>query len=174
MRALVVALFVACGPGVSSNAVTSSSANAMAPTPYTSAQIQATNHAGRRLDWAVESAGRREMRTMTFVKTDDSGADVESVTLDETGHAVGEPARSHATWEELREHASFPAAATVVTTESVTVPAGTYACRLYTVTMGPKIMRFWFATTMAGPPVKIVTTESGTITETRELARVIE
>jgi hypothetical protein len=167
MRWLLFLVLIACGAAQSPS-------GAMMPTPYTAEQIRAANHVGRRLDWRVETAGRHEMRSMTFVAADEKGADAEAVTLDETGHAVGESKRTHATWEELRDHAAFPSASTTLTHESVTVPAGTYDCNVYTVTDGGKVMRFWFANNMPGPPVKMVTTEAGAETETRELARVID
>jgi hypothetical protein len=157
MRILVSSLLVLCmcGPATpsvaippSTNATNSTPAPVTAPTPYTAEQIRDACPAGKRLDFNVDAPGKeRQVRTMSFVTADANGADVEMATLDSTGHSAEPAKRSHFTWEELREHALFPASATEITSESITVPAGTFDCRLYTVR---------------------------SVTETRELFRVIE
>lgn len=149
--------------------------DAMAPTPFTREELHANLHVGHRLEWNVTAPGHaREVQVMQFLAVDDRGAEIESSTLDETGHRVGDAKRGRATWEELRDHAAFPAASTEVADESVTVLAGTYDCRRYTVKRGATVMRFWFAKKLPGPPVKIVESEGDKAVETRELARVVE
>ncbi len=172
---LALSLFLAaaaCGPSEKAPA-TPQAGEATASTPYTADEIRESSRTGRRYEWNVEVPGKpREVRVLTFIRVNKGGAEVENVTLDATGHMVGEPVRGSATWQELRDHAAFPASRVAVTEESITVPAGTYPCKLYTVTEGAKVSRFWFANTMPGPPVKLAITEGGAAKEQRELFRI--
>ena len=84
------------------------------------------------------------------------------IAVDESGTPVAEPTREAATWAELHEHAAFPASRTTIRDEEITVPAGTFACRLYVVDepdtgAGARTSRYWFATdvAMAGPPIRM-------------------
>lgn len=167
-----------CGghpPATSTPAPAATSAVQTAPTPFTADQIKASIHTGRRYIWNVELADHRhEVHSLAFVAVDADGAVIATSALDASGQQLAPPERNHTTWAEARDHASFPADATTITDETITVPAGRYPCRLYTVTQGPKVMQFYFATTMPGPPVKIVATSAGQVIETRELASVID
>jgi hypothetical protein len=160
-----------CGPSEKPSA-TPEASEPTAPTPYTADDIRESSRTGRRYEWSLDVPGKpRVVRVLTFVKVNKGGAEVESMTLDATGHMLGEPERSRATWPELRDHAAFPKSSVTVTEETVTVPAGAYPCKVYTLRSGTKVSRFWFANTMPGPPVKLVITEGGTTTESRELVR---
>ncbi len=172
LLALWLSVLVACGPSEKPPAAPGAS-EPTANTPYTADEIRESSRTGRRYEWNVDVAGKpREVRILTFVRVNKGGAEVENMTLDATGHMQGEPVRGSATWQELRDHAAFPAAHVTITDESVTVPAGTYPCKLYTVTDGAKVSRFWFANTMPGPPVKLAIAEGGAAKETRELFRI--
>lgn len=141
------------------------------PTPYTAEEIRGASPAGRRLDFRVAADGKLSVRVIHFVTVDERGADIESTTMDETGHVVGASERKRAAWSELRDHASFPREGTTVSDATVTVPAGTYPCRVYVVRDGQVTTTFWFAKTLPGPPVKMVVEQGGKVVETRELAR---
>lgn len=168
----LTAILPACGPEEKPPAAPTA-AEPTASTPFTADEIRESSRTGRRYEWNVDSPGKpRQVRVLTFVRVNKGGAETENVTLDEAGHMMGEPVRSSATWQELRDHAAFPATKVAITEESVTVPAGTYPCKLYTLTEGAKVSRFWFANTMPGPPVKIAIVEDGTPKESRELARI--
>jgi hypothetical protein len=144
----------------------------MAPTPYTAEEIHETARMGRRYEWNVERPGKpRQVSVLMFVKVTKGGAELETSTLDETGHLASDVARDRSTWSELRDHASFPAASATIAEETITVPAGTYPCKVYVVTEGKRVSRFWFATKLPGPPVKIQITEDATVVESRELFR---
>jgi len=166
------ALLPACGPSEKPPAAPTAG-EPTAATPYTADEIRESSRTGRRYEWNVEAPGKpREVRVLTFVRVKKGGAETETVTLDSTGHMVGEPARSSATWQELRDHAAFPASHVAITEETITVPAGTYPCKVYTLTDGTKVSRFWFANTLPGPPVKIAITDNGAPQEGRELFRI--
>ena len=129
-----------------------------APTPFSAAQIRAGCPEGRVTTFIVEQPGQPPSRQVTrFTRGDTQGTDYEMGTIGPDG-AVGVPRVSHATWRKLQEHASYPAAGTKITEETVTVPAGEFACWLYTVTTGNAVRKFWFAKELPGPPVKVVAT----------------
>jgi len=127
---------------------------ALAPLPFTAEQIRAASPAGRVVRLRVEAAGKpTSIVVMTFVASDEHGAEVESTTLDEHGAPLGAPARQRATWDELRNHAAFPAAATQIEDGVADTPAGRFPSKIYTVTRGDNVSRFYFAVDRAGPPV---------------------
>jgi hypothetical protein len=171
-------LCFACGapppspPAASPPAASAPAHSDDAPTPYTAAEIRAACPVGRRIEHRVVTTGKpTSVQVMSFVKSDETGADVESTTLDETGHEIGEKKTGHATWEELRLHASFPRAATTIADETITVPAGTFECRVYSVARPNGAMKLWFAKSLPGPPVKMEIRSSARVVETRELVR---
>jgi hypothetical protein len=129
-----------------------------APTPFSDAQIRAGCPEGRMTTFIVEQPGQPPSRQVTrFTRGDVDGTDYEIGTIGADG-AVGAPRVSHATWRKLQEHASYPAAATKITEETIIVPAGEFACWLYTVTTDNAVRKFWFAKDLPGPPVKVVAT----------------
>jgi hypothetical protein len=154
-------------------------AQAMAPTPYTAAQIREASPKGRTLEFCVVEKGKAvRVRRMVFVEVSEREATVESTWLDydhardEVGKVLEAPSRSTAAWEGLRKHAEFPAAATQVSEAETTVPAGTFACRVYEVKgEGGAVQRFHFARELPGPPVLLETFEDGVIVFSMALSR---
>ncbi len=149
------------------------SAPRSAPTPYTAAEIRGATAAGRTYVWALSDAngptGEHEVR---FETADDAGADLVMTERDVAGAAVGEPARARVTWSELQAHARFDKDAVTVTRATRTVPAGTFACKVYEVRMPDGIVaRFFFADDLPGAPVAIETDKDGKRIETQELVR---
>jgi hypothetical protein len=131
-------------------------AEMLAP-PFTAQQIKAATKAGRSYRFRLEQKGQPvQIATMDFPAVTDTGCTMRQGVTDEKGVEV-EPAQSReATWDELARHASFPKANTTVREVEVTVPAGTFACTLYEVTLdGGYVSRFYFAKELPGPPVKI-------------------
>jgi hypothetical protein len=129
-----------------------------APTPFSAAEIRAGCPEGRMTTFVVEQPGQPPSRQVTrFTRGDAEGTDYEIGTIGPDG-AVGAPRVTHATWKKLQEHASYPDAATKITDETITVPAGEFDCWLYTVTTGNAVRKFWFAKELPGPPVKVVAT----------------
>ena len=128
-----------------------------APTPFTSEQIRLACPTGRINRFRVEqrrgSETRIEVSVQHFVETNDIGAKIKSVSADIEKPVPGPSQELVLRWDELRAHASYPAEQTKITRETVTVPAGTYDCWLYTVNDGNFISRYWFARTLAGPPI---------------------
>jgi hypothetical protein len=150
-------------PAKSASPATSSSAEAeMADPPYTAKQIRDATKVGRRYEWRLELQGQPPVRkVMSFTRVDDQGCDTHAEGLDESGKAIAPPKDGHATWEELRAHALFPKKSVVLSDETITIPAGTFVCTLYTVTEGDEVSRFWFAKELPGPPVQFSTEKGG-------------
>jgi hypothetical protein len=77
------------------------------------------------------------------------------------GKITEQPKIEHATWEQLRGHASFPLAATTIETGVADTPAGQFRARIYTVRKGDDVSRFYFADERPGPPVLFYTEKAG-------------
>ena len=145
-------------------------AAATLPTPYTAEQIREATTPGRRYRFRTVAGGRTSIITMEFVEVDPEATVVESSVFDADGNRASPAQTARSTWEELRLHASFPAAATTTEDATVTVPAGTYEATLYTVRAGDQVERFWFARELPGPPVKMEQqTAAGDVVFTMEL-----
>jgi hypothetical protein len=128
----------------------------MAPTPYTADQIRDATRPGRTYRFRDETDGEPvRIREIVFQTADAGGADIATRMLDESGTEISSEPASHATWEELRRHAQFPATAVHMHDEAITVPAGTFACVVYTVTDEAEgtVTTFYFARDLPGAPV---------------------
>jgi hypothetical protein len=134
------------------------------PTPFTAEEIRAGCPAGRTIRLRVESADAPDVvRVSRYVRVDTEGAEIEDTTWTPDGEPLGNAQAHWSTWRELQEHAGFPAAMTVVHDDELTLPLGVLACRLYTMTDGADVHRFWFAPAHPGMPVCYSTEESGTL-----------
>ena len=145
-----------------------------APTPYTADQIRAANPVGTVLVYRIQQTGTPTVvRTMEFVRDDPNGARITSLTVTEGGAPMDTPTDADALWTELRDHAVFPAARTVRSRRSCTVPGGSFECMLYTVTAEeegiPTLSRYWFALRRPGPPVLLETEKGGVVVFRMEL-----
>lgn len=127
-----------------------------APYPYTAEQIREANPDGRAIVLEVTTPAGVRTQTMTFREGDAVGATIDTVVRE--GETVVTEASERATWTELREHAAFPAAQTVIDEVTVEGPLGAIPARRYTVTRDDGTTSiFWFAQdpTWAGPPVRL-------------------
>jgi hypothetical protein len=139
-------------------------ADPYAPPPFSAERIREGCPAGRTLRFLDEAPGRPPSEeTWTFLDCDADGC-VLVVAAD------GRPAaRRRATWEELRSHALFPAAATRVSESLASTPAGTFPGRTYTVNRGATVEEYTFADALPGPPVRWVRRKGRTILAGRTL-----
>lgn len=93
----------------------------------------------------------------TVVNADEQGADIEYVTTDGGGNAIGEPRVENTTWVELRDHASFPAALSTRERVSRSTQIGDLDGWLYRVS-DPEtgtVQEFFFAEKVPGAPVQM-------------------
>lgn len=130
----------------------------MLETPYTAAQIASACPVGRKMKFALEAEGQTQYQVLEFKAVTAEGATLLATLMDKDGKPTGEQEETKATWEELRDHAQFPSKTSSRAEGSLTTPAGTFACWVYTVREdeeGLGTTTFWFAKDLAGPPVKI-------------------
>ena len=98
-----------------------------------------------------------------FTDVDEETATIHAITRDEAGTVLANQI-GRSKWTELHDHAKFPAATTTIQDGVVlTVPAGTFTTRLYTVRDGKATSRFWFAVDLPGPPVQFTTEQDGKV-----------
>lgn len=130
----------------------------IAPPPFSADQIRAATPDGRTYLFAVEGPEGRALRKLTFRSPTEAGAQLEAQNLNAGDQSpLAEPQRAPVTWAELVGHASYPAAHTRIERAEITVPAGTFECRRYTVVepspKGQKRTVAWFADALPGAPV---------------------
>jgi hypothetical protein len=150
---------------------------AWAPTPYTAEQIREATRVGRTYEYLVERPGAAPARRrMVFVAATPERTTTEFTMFDAaTGTSLGPPERTDSTYAELRDHARYPKAATTIEATSVVLPAGTFACRRYTVVRagegGENRTVACFADALPGPPVQLRRETGGRLTMTMTLLR---
>jgi hypothetical protein len=178
---LVVLVMVACGGQASAPAPVTA---ATPPTPATSAtpayapqlftleQLRAGNPEGRTIELRMELDGApATIEHWEFTAVDAETATIHAITRDEAGAVIADQTGT-STWQELHRHAQFPAAETTIEDGvSVTVPAGSFRTRLYTVTSGETVRRFWFAEELPGPPVQFTTEKAGRVVMRAQMLR---
>jgi hypothetical protein len=136
---------------------------ALAPFPYTPEAIRDRCVEGLVLTFRVVSRGQQPViQHMRFHDWDMAGVKVEIRRETPEGKSLGGVSDTHSTWTSLRDHASFPSAATVRLREKLTTPAGEWDCWVYVV-VGPDggTTRFWFADQLPGPPVLLDQEQDG-------------
>lgn len=140
------------------------------PTPFSADEIRAGCPEGRTLRLRVTPPdGASYFRKSRYTSCDADGTTIETWRVDEHGLPIGEVRTERSTWQELEDHASFPADQTDVESATIALAMGTYPCQVYTVG-GPSGPRFWFALAFPGMPVRYeIPTETGT--EVTELVR---
>jgi hypothetical protein len=141
-----------------------------APTPFTADQIRAACPSGRVGVFRVtESDGTVSHRLYRFVDADAERVRFGGGPCDPSGEPLGELRDRECSWVELQGHASYPAAATRIEDDEVDLPTGLLACLRYTVEDGDEVSTIWFARLIPGPPVKVVETVAGQVSQTTEL-----
>jgi hypothetical protein len=124
------------------------------PTPFTADEIRVGCPPGRTVRSLLIRAGSEPYVQVTrFVSGDADGADHEPWTETPDGVRLTDPERDRSTWLEFQEHASMPAATTVIGEEEIDIPAGRFACLRYTRRDGDSVSTFWFARSAPGMPL---------------------
>jgi len=132
-----------------------------APAPFTPEQIREACR-GRRQRIVTESAGGEP----DVAVTEYLDATADDVLIRSTD-AAGNVTEARAGWSELRDHAAhFPAAATEIGPDTITIPLGTLDTVRYTVTGADAVHEFWFAPAMPGMPVQYRTLRDGAVIST--------
>lgn len=130
-----------------------------APTPFSAREIREGCPDGRRVRFRTTPGPdaapfETELR---FVDGDAEAVMVENIRLGADGLPIGEPRGRRSPWEELQAHASFPSAGVTITpVEGIESPIGPFDGWLYEVRNDVSITNYWFATSLPGPPVHVV------------------
>jgi broad specificity phosphatase PhoE len=126
------------------------------PTPFSAADIRAGCPLGRTIRLQTEAAdGELSFRRIRFVEVDADGAVQEFESLAADGQPIGDPTLRRSSWLDLQQHATQPAATTVLDEVDLTTPLGTEACWRYTVGSAEDGVTFWFAKRRPGMPVQV-------------------
>lgn len=113
------------------------------------------------------------LRKTVFLEVTATDTLIQTVLTDTDGKPFDGPKEWRFTWEQLEEHAHFPAEQTQRSEKRVTVPAGAYDCWNYvvvdTVDGKPRISEYAFAKELPGPPVWMTVTVNGKLETQMEL-----
>jgi hypothetical protein len=136
----------------------------VAPRLFTLEQLRGGVTVGRIIELRMEAAGKpATIEHWEVTAADAEGATIHAITRDEAGTVIADETGT-SKWTELHDHAKFPAASTTIEDGVVlTVPAGTFTTRLYTVRADATTSRFWFAADLPGPPVQFTTEQAGQV-----------
>ena len=171
--ALLLLVLSACGgsPPASSPAPAPAppapAAPKLAPRPFTADQIRVAMPAGTEIRFRLEEAGKPAVIMHWKVTAADAATMTLAATiLGEDGSVVAPEQSETSRWDQLVEHASFPADLTVKSEGSVEVPAGTFDTIEYVVTEtkdgSTTVSTFKFARQLPGPPVLLSVDKDGT------------
>ena len=140
------------------------------PTPFTAEQIRDASPSGRLITTRMtDEAEAHTYWQSRFTECDEKGALIENRPVSSDGDLIGEAERARATWEQLRDHASFPGPATSISDEEITTELGPLQCHRYEVERGEATDLFWFASGRPGPPVRTATRHNGKERVTTEI-----
>lgn len=126
------------------------------PTPFSASDTRAGCPVGRTIRLQDEApGGTLTFRRIRFVESEADGSVQEFQSTDANGRSIGEPTLRRSSWLDLQQHASQPAAATVIDEVDLELPFGTEACWRYTVSARDECVTLWFAKGRAGMPVQV-------------------
>ena len=138
--------------------------------PFTAAEIADAMPAGTVIDMEQATPTARGGLRWTVVEADDDGCVIEYAALNDNGHAIALTQRKRHGWNELREHASYPAATSTVENDRRLTPLGLLDGRLYTMNDPQKgtVTRVFFSPMYPGPPVWMEVTRGGSMVSTMQ------
>jgi hypothetical protein len=153
-------------PAAESTASAPPAPSGLLPTPYTAEQIRDANPPGTRLRFLLTTPDQPGMlQTFHWIGGDETMSVLESTVAPADGSAPGTTQVSESSWTELRDHAAFPAVATVRGDGPCHVGAGSFDCLTYAVTdtavAPPVVNHFYFAKDRPGPPVLLYAEQDG-------------
>ena len=141
-----------------------------APPPSPAEQIRAAPPAGRVYVFLVKDGdGPQHRRRIEFVAPNESSVTMRVTNQDLFGRDQGAPQDETVTWDELVSHARYPLDQVTISEERVTVRAGSYDAKLYTVKGPDGVTRAWFAKSLPGAPVKHLVERDGKPVSSMEL-----
>lgn len=124
------------------------------PTPYSAEEIRDAWQEGRRVTMRMETPSGVTVVRTTVVGWSPEAATVAEMTLDAGGEPLSDPEVTESRWEELRDHARFPADRATRGREHRETPLGELDGWLYRVEdPDGGVSEFFFADAYPGPPV---------------------
>lgn len=139
----------------------------IAPRPFTAEQLRAGLPEGSLIRMRTYVIGVPPVEELwTFVRCDETTATIAARVYGADGALLTDEGERTSTWVELSEHATFPAAATVRSEDTVHGPLGPLDVWRYTVTEPgedgvTEVKQFEFAKTLPGPPVLMTIEREG-------------
>jgi hypothetical protein len=129
------------------------------PTPFSAAQIRESSAPGRAYRYRVEPPDATPyVDRWEFTGGDFEEAERSRWTEELDGTVRDQPELVRSTWVDFQSHASYPEDRTTIAVGSVTTPAGTFDCWVYTITSDDgSVSRASFARGLPGPPVLLET-----------------
>jgi hypothetical protein len=139
------------------------------PTPFSAEEIRQGCPVGRRIVWKIVAGqgAPPAYQRMLFVESDADGAMVESVTVSESGEAIGAAKSGRSSWPELQAHGSYPKEGSLLAPlEDVGSPLGEQRPGwFYRVAKADgTALLVWFEEGRAGPPVRLEQRDAAGIT----------
>jgi hypothetical protein len=135
----------------------------MLETPFTAEQIRDEWIEGLTVTIRRGSAGETRRERWTVVAADAEGVDIEFTAVGEDGTVLGEPVTARSNWDELRDHARFPAASATREWTTRDTALGRLEGWLYRVTeeAPDTYSELFFAASLPGAPAQMTTYEGG-------------
>lgn len=144
------------------------------PTPFTADEIRAEWIEGLELVMRRSTPDGESLERWRVISADEDGVDIEFSPIDALGRPVGEPRLQRSGWEDLRDHARFPADRASRTRVVETTPLGELEGWLYTVKEPEEgvVSNYFFAESLPGAPVHFtVVNNDQTILELVQMER---
>ena len=144
------------------------------PRPFTAEQIRDEWVQGLTLVFRRVAPEGEARERWTVVTSDPEGVVIEFTPVDAGGQAIGASRRQRSTWNELRDHASFPAGTATRAEATRETPLGKLEGWLYTVPDSARgtVSELFFARELPGAPVTMKVTRAGqTVLEMTQVSR---
>lgn len=149
-------------------------ADEILPRPFTAAQIRDEWVVGFQLTLMRTTPQGEARELWEVVAADDEAVEIRSIPIDAEDNPIGEASSARSTWEELRDHASFPAESSTVEEVERDTALGALPGLLYSVVEddAPTVSVYFFARDLPGAPVQLRTSRAGEIVfELEQIAR---
>lgn len=136
--------------------------------PYSSKELARAHPVGTYTLYHITAKGQPAMQRRTvWTRADGQGCSMDNFDWPVANPEQVQQSAGTATWDELRAHASFPAALTDISSTTIEVPAGRFECWLYrfeepappategaAAPAGGALNLFWFAKHSPGSPLR--------------------
>jgi len=129
------------------------------PLPFTAEQIRDEWVPGLAIRFLRRTPEGETRERWTVLAADEQGVEIEFAVLDDAGNPAGQPMTRRSSWEELRDHAAFPADRASRAEATRRTPLGLLDGWIYTFADDSTgtVTEFFFARELPGAPVYLRT-----------------